>query len=301
MEPTGTIYNADARGICKFIDTPIHLTVTSPPYFSIKDYGVDGQIGYGQEYTDFMASLLDVLYRCAFLTVPGGRICVNIGEQYLSTKDHGRHRIAPTPQSIVEAMHSEYGVGDMDYMGSIIWNKVSTQNASGGGKWMGSTYWPTDIALAFEHEYILVFRKHGKRERPSDEVMEKSILTKEERGEWCRALWRIAPAKQKDHPATFPVELPNRLIKMFSYYGDTVLDPFLGSGTTMEAALSLGRNCIGVELSEEYASLAASRVGGRMFSGSVESVKIPTKEEIAEISEDTIENNLETYKALKEV
>lgn len=272
--PTGTIYNAASRLLGEFVRPPIHLTVTSPPYWGIKDYGVDNQIGYGQDYSDYIESLLDILFQCAHLTIPGGRICVNIGEQYLSTKEYGRHRVAPTPQSIVEAMHSEYGVGDIDYMGSIIWHKISNQNASGGGKWMGSTYWPTDIALAFEHEYILIFRKHGKRDKPSKEVAEKSKLTIEERGEWCRAMWRIAPERQKGHPAAFPIELPIRLIKMFSYYGDTVLDPFLGSGTTMSAALSLGRNCIGIELSGEYANLSMNRVGGRMFSPPVELITL---------------------------
>ena len=263
-----TIYNRDSMKIREWMEPEsVHLVVTSPPYWSIIDYGVDKQIGFGQTFEEYMCSLQSIFSQCAETLVPGGRMCINVGEQYLSTKEHGRYRVAPIPQLLVELMNTEYGKpkAGLDYMGSIVWNKIPTQNASGGGKWMGSTYWPTDIALAFEHEYILVFRKHGKREKQSEEVMEASKLTKEERGEWSRAMWRVPPERDNPHPAPFPIAIPERLIKLFSFVGDTVLDPFLGSGTTMEASAVNNRSCIGIELSEEFIDMAKARCQKLLF------------------------------------
>lgn len=265
-EPTGVIYNSDARDLLAFVGGPIHLVVTSPPYGTIKQYLDDErEIGSGQNYVDYIDDTISVLRDCASLLVPGGRMCVNVGEQYLSTQDHGRYRVAPIPQDLVHGLHGEIDDYDVDYMGTIIWNKVPNQNASGGGKWMGTTYWPTDIGLTFEHEYILVFRKQGTREKPDEEEVIESKLTKEDRGEWSRAMWRVTPEHKSDHPAPFPIEIPTRLIKLFSFYGDTVLDPFLGGGTTMDASLAHGRSCIGVELSPEFAEMARIRVSNRMF------------------------------------
>lgn len=266
------IYNADARDVSDLVDEPVHLVVTSPPYWSIKNYKVDGQIGFGQSYEEYIDDTLSVLRDCGNLLVPGGRMCVNIGEQYLSTKEHSRYRVAPIPQDIAASLHGECqdNASNIDYMGSIIWNKVPNQNASGGGKWMGTTYWPTDIALTFEHEYILVFRKWGARKKPSDERMEASRLTKKERADWSRAMWRIDPERDSDHPAAFPLTIPYRLIKMFSFVGDTVLDPFLGGGTTLQAAIDLERECIGIELSREFAEMAQRRCRGTLWGEDVQ-------------------------------
>jgi len=262
-----TIINSDAMLMSNYVKPEsVGLIVTSPPYWSIVDYGIDGQIGYGQNYDEYLDSMVSVFSECAKTLLPGGRMCINIGEQYLSTKEHGRYRVIPIPQDLTSVLHS---LECLDYMGAIIWNKIPTQNASGGGKWMGSTYWPTEIILAFEHEYILVFRKHGKRNKPSKEILEASKLTKKERGEWSRAMWKIAPERGSDHPAPFPVQLPYRLIRMFSFYGDVVLDPFLGSGTTMVAAMELGRDCIGFELSPEWAKSAYERCSSMLIGGDV--------------------------------
>jgi modification methylase len=151
----------------------------------------------------------------------------------------------------------------LDFMGAIIWRKISTTNTSGGGAWMGSMYYPKDGHVTYEHEYILLFRKQGEWSPPSDaEVKEKSRLTKEERQAWFRGVWDdIPPARQEGHIAMFPVELPRRLIRMYSFWGETVLDPFMGSGSTARAAVLEGRDSVGYEINPEHEALIRSKLG----------------------------------------
>ena len=219
------IIQDDARRLKDYIDEPIDLVVTSPPYWDIKDYGVDGQIGHGQEYDEYIKDLVHIFSACVDVIEPGGRICINVGEQYLSSSKYGRYRIQPIPHDLTVGLMQARN--DIDYMGSIIWNKISNQNPSGGGKWMGSTYWPTEILFTFEHEYILIFRKHGKMPDAGDAILAASKLTKEERSEWSRGIWQIPAVRGSEHPAPFPKELATRLIKMYSYFAGTVLDPCL--------------------------------------------------------------------------
>jgi len=147
-------------------------------------------------------------------------------------------------------------------MGAILWRKISTTRTSGGGQWMGSMYYPKDGHITYEHEYILLFRKQGKWVPPSREVRERSRLTKEERGNWFRGVWDdIRPVQRGEHAAAFPVELPRRLIRMYSFWGETVLDPFVGSGTTLLAAALEGRSSVGYEINPEYEALVHARMG----------------------------------------
>ena len=254
-----TIHFADSQTMPELADESEHLVVTSPPYWSIKDYGHPGQIGFDQSYEDYLASLGRVLGECWRVLQPGCRMAVNIGDQYLRAKEHGRYRVLPIPADI-SVIGRELS---FDFMGAIIWKKISTTNTSGGGAWMGSMYYPKDGHVTYEHEYILLFRKQGEWQGPTDaEAKEKSRLTKDQRQSWFRGVWEdIPPGRQDSHIAVFPVELPRRLIKMYSFWGETVLDPFMGSGTTALAASLEGRNSVGYEVNEEFEGLMKEKLG----------------------------------------
>jgi site-specific DNA-methyltransferase (adenine-specific) len=204
----------------------VQFIVTSPPYWQIKTYDHPDQIGYGQKYEEYLGSLQGVIDECYRVLSPGCRFALNIGDQYLSAKEHQRYRIQPIPADLT-LRGQQTG---FDFMGAIIWRKVTTTKTSGGGVLMGSMYFPRDGQITYEHEYILLFKKPGKGPKPTEEQKSHSELTKEERSKWFRGVWDdVHPARQsKGHPATFPVELPRRLIKIYSFWGETVLEPFMG-------------------------------------------------------------------------
>ncbi len=249
--PQHRVIFADSRTMPQLDDRSVHLVVTSPPYWCIKDYAHPGQIGFDQTYEEYLRDLARVLSECHRVLHPGCRAAVNIGDQYLRAAEHGHYRVQPIPADIIR-LGREAG---FDFMGNIIWEKISTTRTTGGGVWMGSTYYPRDGHITYEHEYIILLRKKGRPPRPSAEQKEKSRLTKQQRSEWFRGIWRIPPQRQAGHVAMFPLELPRRLIKMYSFWGETVLDPFLGSGTTALAAELEGRNAVGYEINPEFESL----------------------------------------------
>ncbi|MFP3902733.1 MAG: DNA-methyltransferase [Armatimonadota bacterium] len=242
----------DARRMPELDDASIHFAVTSPPYWCIKDYAHPDQIGYDQSYDEYLGALGDVFAETFRVLHPGCRFAVNIGDQYLRAAEHGRYHVQPIPADL-SVIGRDCG---FDFMGSIIWQKISTTNTSGGGQWMGSVYYPKDGHVTYEHEYILLFRRPGRWPRPDDEAREKSRLTKKQRSKWFRGVWDdIAPVRQSGHVAMFPVELPQRLIKMYSFHGETVLDPFMGSGSTSAAAALEGRNSVGYEINPDFCDL----------------------------------------------
>ncbi len=242
----------------ELVDESIDLIVTSPPYWCLKDYGHPEQIGYEDSYEEYLGHLREVLAECRRVLRPGCRAAVNIGDQYLRASEHGRYRVQPIPAHLTD-IGLRLG---FDFMGNILWRKISTTQTTGGGQWMGSMYYPKDGHVTYEHEYILLFRKLGAWRVPSPEIKEQSRLTKQERQSWFRGVWDdLPPVKQKGHAAAFPVELPRRLIKMYSFVGETVLDPFLGSGTTMLAAAQEGRDSVGYEINPEYEALVREKMG----------------------------------------
>jgi len=246
----------DARKMPEIETESLHFVVTSPPYWSIKDYSHPAQIGYRQSYGEYLADLRSVFAEAARVLAPGCRMAINIGDQYLRASEHGRYRVQPIPADI-SVMCRDIG---LDFMGNIIWRKISTTRTSGGGQWMGSMYYPKDGHITYEHEYILLFRKPGRWVRPPKAILEKSRLTRQQRGSWFRGIWDdIAPVRQSGHVAMFPPQLPERLIRMYTFYGETVLDPFLGSGTTAAAALRAGRNSVGYEINSKFRSLIEDR------------------------------------------
>jgi len=254
--PKHQIVFGDSRNMPELADESVQLVVTSPPYWCIKDYACPGQIGYDQPYEEYLADLARVLAECHRVLSPGCRAAVNIGDQYLRASEHGRYRVQPIPADLI-GIGREIG---FDFMGNIIWQKISTTQTTGGCSWMGSMYYPKDGHVTYEHEYIILFRKQGRWPAPGPDDREASKLTRQERGEWFRGIWQIPPERQNGHAAMFPLELPRRLIRMYSFRGETVLDPFLGSGTTSQAAEAEGRHSVGYEINEQFEELIRARL-----------------------------------------
>lgn len=229
-------------------DTSVHLVITSPPYWQLKDYGSDAQIGFNNSYEDYINNLNLVWKECHRVLHPGCRLCINIGDQFARSVYYGRYKVIPIRTEIIKFCEA---IG-FDYMGAIIWQKVTTCNTTGGATIMGSFPYPRNGILKLDYEFILIFKKLGNSPKPTREQKELSKLTKEEWNTYFSGHWNFAGVKQNGHIAMFPEELPARLIKMFSFAGETVLDPFLGSGTTSLAAKNLSRNSVGYEINADY-------------------------------------------------
>lgn len=246
----------DSRNMLEVESESVDLVVTSPPYWNIKDYSVDGQIGYGQTLHEYLKNLYVVWEECFRVLKGGSRICINVGDQFLRSVDYGRYRIVPIHAEITNQC-TQIG---FDYMGTIIWQKKTTMNTTGGAIVMGSYPYPPNGLIEMDYEYILIYKKLGKK-KFSKIAKEKSKLTKDEWKTYFSGHWIFGGARQNFHEAMFPDELPRRLIKMFTFVDDTVLDPFLGSGTTMKAAYYSDRNSIGYELNEKYLPIIQKKVG----------------------------------------
>jgi len=248
MNCKANIIFGDSRSMKEIENEEIDLIITSPPYWNIKDYGISKQIGYGQTLHEYLKSLFHVWKECYRVLRKGGRICINIGDQFARSIVYGRYKVIPLHAEIISQCEQ---IG-FDYMGSIIWQKKTTMNTTGGANVMGSFPYPPNGIVEIDYEYIMIFKKPGKKKTVSKEIKETSKLTKEEWKEYFSGHWNFAGIRQKGHEAMFPEELPKRLIKMFTFKGDTVLDPFLGSGTTVKVALELERNSIGYEINENF-------------------------------------------------
>ncbi len=229
-------------------DRSVHLIVTSPPYWQLKDYGSDHQIGFNENYEDYINNLNLVWKECYRVLHDGCRLCINIGDQFARSIYYGRYKVIPIRTEIIKFCESM----GMDYMGAIIWQKQTTMNTSGGGAVMGSYPYPRNGIVKMDYEFILIFKKQGNAPKPTSEQKRLSEITKEEWNTYFSSHWNFGGARQDGHIAVFPEELPARLIKMFSFVGETILDPFMGSGTTALAARNLGRNSIGYEVNPDY-------------------------------------------------
>jgi len=188
-------------------------------------------------------------------------ICINIGDQFARATDYGRYKVIPLHAEVIVRCEQ---IG-FDHMGSIIWQKKTTMNTTGGATVMGSYPYPSNGMIEIDYEFILIFKKPGKPEKVPKEIKEKSKLTKEEWKEYFSGHWRIPGVRQKEHQAMFPEEVPKRLIKMYSYVNDTVLDPFLGSGTTAKVALELQRNVIGYEINSAFIPIIMNKISKSVF------------------------------------
>jgi len=255
------IFQADSRDLSFIDDETVHLVVTSPPYWTLKKYrDHEDQLGDIREYEDFLEEL-DRVWRHAYrVLVPGGRLVCVVGDVCLSRRrNRGRHTVVPLHASIQERCR---GMG-YDNLSPIIWHKIANAvfEASGkGGGFLGKPYEPNAV-IKNDIEYILMERKPGGYRKPTMTARMLSIISEENHREWFRSIWSgLNGASTREHPAPFPEELAGRIIRMFSFAGDTVLDPFMGTGTTTVAAARWGRNSIGVELDPEYFELARRRI-----------------------------------------
>jgi len=259
MVVIGELIVGDCRSMAELQDSSVHFIVTSPPYWHLKDYSVEGQIGYGQSLHEYLTDLYRVWTECLRVLKSGRRLCINIGDQFARASIYGRYKIIPLHAEVI----SQCEQLGFDFMGSIIWQKRTTMNTSGGAPIMGSYPFPPNGLPEFDYEHILIFKKpdvEPKAKVPLD-VKERSKLTKDEWKEHFSGHWRFAGARKLGHEAIFPEELPRRLIRMFSFHGETVLDPFLGSGTTMKAAIELGRMPIGYEINGDYLKVVMEKLG----------------------------------------
>lgn len=242
-------------------DNSVNLVVTSPPYWSLKDYGVKNQIGLGSgSFDSYLGELNKVWAECVRTLSPDGKLCINIMPMLLTGahSSHGRRETKLLLGEIDEFMRS---TGLMFQFGLYIWDKRKIARFSS----FGSYPYPPNLFTTFPYEWITVFSKAGKRDKVNPEVKAKSKLTVKEWQDWAiNSIWEMQPAKAKSekHPAPFPIEMPRRLIKLHSFWGDLVMDPFMGTGTTALAALNLSRRVVGYELNSDYRELISRKLLG---------------------------------------
>jgi site-specific DNA-methyltransferase (adenine-specific) len=215
------------------------------------------QLGHIADYERFLSELTKVWKEVYRVLVPGGRLVCVVGDVCLSRKEHGRHLVMPLHADIAVICRK---IG-FDNLNPIIWHKISnaTFEANNGTKFLGKPYEPNAI-VKNDIEFILMQRKPGGYRRPTEEQRKLSMIDKNDFAEWFRQFWNITGASTRHHPAPFPYELAYRLVRMFSFWGDTALDPFCGTGTTMLAAMKCGRNSIGIEIDEEYCRMTLDRL-----------------------------------------
>ncbi len=251
---THRLINTDARELSFLDDNSIHLALTSPPYWNLKKYNdTPHQLGHIGDYETFLDELRKVWEHVYRLLVPGGRLVCVVGDVCVSRKRFGRHLVFPLHADIC-VMCRKIG---FDNLNPIIWNKISNASyeVSNGSRFLGKPYEPNAI-IKNDIEFILMQRKPGGYRKPSEKQRDQSRIAKENFDKWFQQIWTITGASTRKHPAPFPLELAERLVRMFSFTGDTVLDPFCGSGTTMIAAAKHTRNSIGIEVDPQYCRMA---------------------------------------------
>jgi site-specific DNA-methyltransferase (adenine-specific) len=255
---THRLVRGDARQMAYIEDEAVHLVVTSPPYWTLKRYNDnEAQLGHVTDYEVFLKELTKVWKEVYRVLTPGGRLVCVVGDVCLSRRLHGRHVVVPLHADICVICRR---IG-FDNLNPIIWHKIANANyeVNNGTRFLGKPYEPNAI-IKNDIEFILMQRKPGGYRQPTDKQRRLSMISKDDYGKWFRQFWNISGASTKHHPAPFPLELAYRLIRMFSFWGDTVLDPFCGTGTTMIAAMKCNRNSIGVEVDEEYCNIATNRL-----------------------------------------
>ncbi len=252
------LIQGDARDLSFIPDESVHLVVTSPPYWTLKRYNEHpDQLGHVQDYEKFLSELEKVWRESFRVLVPGGRLVCVVGDVCLSRRAYGRHVVVPLHADIAVACRK---IG-FDNLNPIIWYKIANASfeVENGSKFLGKPYEPNAI-IKNDIEFILMQRKPGGYRKPTQYQRDHSRISKEEFKAWFRQFWTIPGESTRKHPAPFPFELAYRLVRMFSFVEDTVLDPFCGTGTTMLAAMRTGRNSIGIEIDPQYVKYAEQRL-----------------------------------------
>lgn len=252
------LIKGDARDISFVNDESVHLAITSPPYWNLKRYH-DGpaQMGHIDDYEQFLSELSKVWREVYRILVPGGRLVCVVGDVCLSRRENGRHLVMPLHADI-QVICRKIG---LDNLNPIIWHKISNAKfeANTSAKFLGKPYEPNAI-IKNDIEFILMQRKPGGYRQPSEIQRKLSMIPKEKFDLWFSQIWNITGESTRDHPAPFPLELVDRLVRMFSFVGDVILDPFCGSGTSMLAAMQAGRHSIGIEIDPEYCDFIEHRL-----------------------------------------
>jgi DNA modification methylase len=264
LPTTHNLYLHDARDMSAVESESVHLVVTSPPYWTLKEYRRSkGQLGHISDYEEFLSEVDKVWGHCLRVLVPGGRLICVVGDVCLSRrKNEGRHTVVPLHSAIQEHCRN---LG-FDNLAPIIWHKIANAayEVERGSSFLGKPYEPNAI-IKNDIEFILMERKPGGYRTPSVATRVLSVISAENHQKWFQQIWSgLTGASTKHHPAPFPLELAERLVRMFSFVGDTVLDPFMGTGTTNLAASRWGRNSMGFEIDEHYFGLAHERITGGM-------------------------------------
>ena len=255
------LHVADARAMSFIPDGSAHLVVTSPPYWNLKDYSgpSDVQLGSEDDYDIFVDSLTQVWSECFRILVPGGRLVCVVGDVCMSKRKFGRHLLMPLHADVARRC---VDLG-FDYLNPIIWHKITNvdyKDDTGHDNYLGSPYLPNGI-IKNEVEYILMLRKPGGYRKLTPSQKESSLIPKDEYHEMFAQVWTIrGTSTKRGHPAPFPLSLADRLVRMFSYVGDVVIDPFVGSGTTCVAAANRRRSSVGVDVSEEYIEMSSNNM-----------------------------------------
>lgn len=255
----------DARRLTHVPDESVHLILTSPPYWTLKRYpDREGQLGRLEDYDLFVEQLNAVWAECFRVLVRGGRLVVVVGDVCLSRRKHRAHMVVPLHASI------QLGCRQIGFhnLAPIIWYKIANAvfEVENGTQFLGKPYEPNAI-IKNDIEYILMQRKPGGYRRPSDAMRVLSLIGEKDHRAWFNQILDLRGASTKAHPAPYPLELAERVIRMFSFVGDTVLDPFAGTGTTCVAAARWGRNGIGVEIEPSYLKIAAKRLAAEIAQG----------------------------------
>lgn len=255
-----SLYRGDARNMSELRPQSVHLVLTSPPYWTLKEYrDSDGQLGHVEDYDQFLEELDKVWKQCFHALVPGGRLICVVGDVCLSRRENGgRHTVVPLHSSIQEHCRK---LG-FDNLAPIIWHKISNAayEVEGGSTFLGKPYEPNSV-IKNDIEFILMERKPGGYRAPDISTKVLSVISVENHKKWFQQIWSgVTGASTKHHPAPYPLELAERLVRMFSFVGDTVLDPFMGTGTTTVAAAKWGRNSVGIEIDRHYYKLAQKRI-----------------------------------------
>ena len=259
---THRFYLGDARELSFIPDESVHLVVTSPPYGNLKEYPERaGQLGNLPGYDDFLNQLDRTWAECARILVPGGRVCAVVGDVCLSRRRAGRHHVLPLASDIQVRAR---GLG-LDVLTPIIWLKVAniTLEASRSSRFLGKPYLPGGV-IKNDRETIVMLRKPGGYRKPTAEMERQSRIAKDDYFRWFSPIWSdVTGASTRNHPAPYPVEIPRRLVSMFSFIGDTVVDPFAGTGTTAEAAAVTGRNSVSLDIEPGYVRRSVDRLRAR--------------------------------------
>lgn len=256
MKTNHKVINWDSRNMLEIFNNSVNLVITSPPYWQLKDYWTQEQIGFNHSYEEYINNLNLVWSECYRVLTPWCKLCINIWDQFARAVYYGRYKVIPIRTEIIKFCESVW----FDYMWSIIWQKKTTMNTTWWASIMWSFPYPRNWIIEIDYEFILIFKKHWEWPKITKDTKELSKLSKEEWKEYFSWHWNFNGVRQDKHIAMFPEELPKRLIKMFSFVWETVLDPFAGSGTTNLVAAKLGRNSFWYEINPYFIDIIREKL-----------------------------------------